>query len=85
MRADPEKVPAIMSLRPPKTKSEVKSFLGMDNYLQQFLPKLSEKTKVIRNLDKKGSHNLFLLSEKAVICRGTFFYISRNFSVDPFS
>ena len=56
VRADPEKVAAITSLRPPKTKSEVKSFLGMVNYLQQFLPKLSEQTKVIRNLDKKGVH-----------------------------
>jgi hypothetical protein len=56
VRADPEKLTAITSLRPLKTKREVKSFLGMVNYLQQFLTKLSEQTKVIRNLDKKGMH-----------------------------
>ena len=43
-------------MRPPKTKGEVKSFLGMVNYLQQFLPRLSEQTKVLRDLEKKGTH-----------------------------
>ena len=28
----------------------------MVNYLQQFMPKLSEQTKVLRNLKKKGVH-----------------------------
>ena len=56
VQADPEKVAAIASMRPPKTKGEVKSFLGMVNYLQQFLPRLSEQTKVLRDLEKKGTH-----------------------------
>ena len=56
VKADPEKVAAITALRPPETKSEVKSFLGMVNYLQQFLPKISEQTKVLRILERKGVH-----------------------------
>ena len=43
-------------MRPPETKGEVKSFLGMVNYLQQFLPRLSEQTKVLRDLERKGVH-----------------------------
>ena len=54
VKADPDKIAAITAMRPPETKTEVKSFLGMVNYLQQFLPKLSEQTKVLRNLEKKG-------------------------------
>ena len=56
MRADPKKVAAITSMRPPECKSEVKSFLGMVNYLQKFIPRLSEHTKLLRGLEKKGVH-----------------------------
>ncbi len=56
VRADPEKVKAITAMRPPETKSEVKSFLGMVNYLQKFIPRLSEHTDLLRTLEKKGVH-----------------------------
>ncbi len=46
--ADPDKVSAIVALRPPENKSEVRTFLGMVNYLQQFIPRLSEHTALIR-------------------------------------
>ena len=51
--ADPEKVAAIVALRPPENKSEMKTFLGMVNYLQQFIPRLSEHTALLRTLEKK--------------------------------
>ena len=54
VQADPEKDAAIKAMRPPETKGEVKSFLGMVNYLQQFLPRLSEQTKVLR--ERKAVH-----------------------------
>ena len=56
VQADPEKVLAITSMRPPATKGEIKSFLGMVNYLQQFLPRFSEQTKLLRDLERKGVH-----------------------------
>jgi hypothetical protein len=56
VKADPEKIEAITAMRPPETKSEVKSFLGMVNYLQKFIPRLSEHTKLLRDLEKKGVH-----------------------------
>ena len=56
VRADPDKVKAITAMRPPESKSEVKSFLGMVNYLQKFIPRLSEHTKPLRDLEKKGVH-----------------------------
>ena len=56
VQADPAKIEAIVALRPPENKGEVKSFLGMVNYLQKFIPRLSEHTKLLRDLEKKGVH-----------------------------
>ena len=53
---DPDKVAAIVALRPPENKSELKTFLGMINYLQQFIPRLSEHTMLLRQLEKKDVH-----------------------------
>ena len=51
--ADPDKVAAITALRPPETKTELKTFLGMVNYLQRFIPRLAENTALLRTSDKK--------------------------------
>ena len=56
VQADPAKIEAIVALRPPENKGEVKSFLGMVNYLQKFIPRLSQHTKLLRDLEKKGVH-----------------------------
>ena len=54
VKPDPDKVTAINKLRPPETKSELKTFLGMVNYLQQFIPNLSQHTAPLREIEKKG-------------------------------
>ena len=54
VKPDPDKVAAINKLRPPETKSELKTFLGMVNYLQQFIPHLSQHTSPLREIEKKG-------------------------------
>ena len=54
VKPDPDKVAAINSLRPPETKSELKTFIGMVNYLQQFIPNLSQHTAPLREIEKKG-------------------------------
>ena len=56
VKADPDKVKAIAEMRPPETKGEIKSFLGMVNYLQKFIPRLSEHTSLLRSLERKGVH-----------------------------
>ena len=55
VKADPDKVKAIKSLRPPENRSELRTFSGMINYLQQFIPNLSEHTAPLRELDKDGT------------------------------
>ena len=50
---DPDKVAAIKGLRHPECKSELKTFLGMINYLQQFIPNLSEHTAPLRAIEKR--------------------------------
>ena len=52
--SDPEKVAAIQALRPPENKAELQTFLGMVNYLQQFIPQLSENTAPLREMTKNG-------------------------------
>ena len=54
VKPDPDKVAAINSLRPPETKSELRTFIGMVNYLQQFIPHLSQHTAPLREIEKKG-------------------------------
>ena len=38
----------------PKNIKNLKSFLGMINYMSKFLPNLSEDTKIFRELEKKN-------------------------------
>ena len=53
VRADPEKVEAISDMPSSRDKSDLRRFLGMINYLGKFMPNLSEKTALLRNLLEK--------------------------------
>ena len=53
--ADPGKVRAIREMRPPTNKVELKSFLGMVNYLSKFSPRLAQMERPLRELQKKTS------------------------------
>ena len=53
LRPDPEKVEAIKNMPPPTDKKELKTVLGMINFLAKFAPKLSEITKPMRDLLKE--------------------------------
>lgn len=48
--ADPLKTEAITTMPAPKDVSEMKSFLGMVNYLAKFIPRIAAKTKALRDL-----------------------------------
>ena len=50
------KVSAITAMPWPTNKKEVQSFIGMINYLSQFLPRLSELAEPIRELSKDKVH-----------------------------
>ncbi|XP_064468401.1 uncharacterized protein K02A2.6-like [Ornithodoros turicata] len=50
IKVDPEKLKAVIQLRPPQNVSEVRSFLGMVNHLAKFLPGLAEQSKPLRDL-----------------------------------
>ena len=54
INADPDKIAAITALRHPESREELRTFLGMVNYLQQFIPKLSEATEPLRAMDRDG-------------------------------
>lgn len=53
LKADPEKIRAIVNMPDPADKGKLKSFLGMCNYLTKFIPHLSEETAPLRELMKQ--------------------------------
>ena len=54
-KPDPNKVQAIIDLKPPTTATELQSFLGMITYLAPYIPKLSDVTAPLRQLLQKNS------------------------------
>lgn len=52
LRADEDKLMAIQGFRRPENQSEVKSFLGLMNFMERFILKRAERTKNLRQLAK---------------------------------
>ena len=50
VRADPEKVEAILQMKAPTDQTELRRFLGMVNQLSKFQPQTAEFTKPLRDL-----------------------------------
>ncbi|KAK2702359.1 hypothetical protein QYM36_019029, partial [Artemia franciscana] len=50
---DPKKVSALKEIRPPSTKEELQTILGMMNYLAQNIPNLSSLNQPLRDLAKQ--------------------------------
>lgn len=50
---DPEKLDAIKQMRPPRTKKEVKSFLGLAGYYREYVPNFSDIAKPLTDLTSK--------------------------------
>ena len=61
VRPDPDKVSAIKKMPAPTTVTQVRSFLGMCNYLSKFVPNLSQATEPLRKLTENNQP--FLWSE----------------------
>ena len=52
---DEKKVEAIKNSKRPTTPKEVRSFLGMTNYVSRFIPHYADTTKPLRDLKRKAS------------------------------
>ena len=55
VRPDPKKTREIADLPSPTCVKELQQFMGMVQYLAPFIPKLSDKTSVMRDLVKKDT------------------------------
>ena len=53
LKADPEKIQAIIGMSQPADITALKRFLGMVNYLSKYMPRLSDMTEPLRRLDDK--------------------------------
>lgn len=50
------KLEAIKAVRPPKDSSELRSFLGLVQYISKFIPNMSTLNEPLQRLLKKGAH-----------------------------
>ena len=55
LRADEDKIEAIVKMEPPKNETELQSYLGMVNYLSRYTPVLAELRPPLDKLYKKDS------------------------------
>ncbi len=58
LRPHPDKVQAIVQAERPKTKKQVKSFLGLIGFYRKFVPNFSHIAVPLTDLTKKGSANM---------------------------
>jgi len=66
LRPDPKKCQEIRNLPSPTDVKSLQQFLGMIQYLAPFIPKLSDKTYVLRDLVKKESDFCWMANHEAV-------------------
>ena len=55
MHPDPKKIQGILEMPPPKDTTQLQSFLGMVNFMHNFIPHLSEHTATLRGLLTKNA------------------------------
>lgn len=55
LKIEEEKLKAIKNFRSPESQSEVKSFLGLINFVERFIPRRADKTERLRELSKLDS------------------------------
>ena len=86
LKPDQAKVKAISEMPAPKDVAGVHRFLGMVQYLNNFLPRLSDMTKPLRDLLQKGtewwwgeSQELALTKIKDAVCNTP---VLRYYSLD---
>ena len=54
LKPDPKKVDVIVKMPAPKDKTQLASFLRMCQYLSPYIPRLSDVTSILRELNKKN-------------------------------
>ena len=55
MSPDPKKIQGIMAIPPPKDTTQLQSFLGMVNFMHNFIPHFSQHTATLRSLLSKNA------------------------------
>lgn len=86
LRIEEEKLKAIRGFRKPETQQEVKSFLGLINFTERFIPNRADKTKKLRELAKSENFHwseeeeveFMFLKEKALETISTLGYFDVN-------
>lgn len=67
IKPDNNRVKAIVEMESPKNKKDLQRILGMINYLRQYLPCLSEKTSLLRELLKENVEFVWLSKHEKML------------------
>lgn len=65
LRNDPERLKAIAEMKSPVNVKELQRFLGMVNYVRNFIPNMSERTAKLRELLKKDVEWIWLQTHES--------------------
>lgn len=65
VKVDPDRILAIENLPIPENKNDIQKFLGVVNYIRDFIPRLPDLTHNIRSLLKKDSEFIWLANHQA--------------------
>ena len=74
----PEKLPCIKDMPPPKTAKEVKQFLGLIGYYQEFVPRFSDLARPLNMLTRKD-----VPFEWTPICQESFELLKTSLMTEP--
>lgn len=93
LNIDEQKVADIKVFRPPRNTTELKSFLGLVNYVRDFIPHYAELTAALRAVDGKGKFKwaeeqaaaFKALKEKVVRCTVTQGYFSLKDDIELYT
>ena len=69
IKADPKKIEAITNARPPQSASEVKSLLGMAQYVSRFIPDYATITAPLRALTRQDSEWKWETEEETALAK----------------
>lgn len=69
IKPDTDKLESIRSFREPKSGEEVRSFLGLVNYVGKFIPDLATLTYPLRQLTKQGHYFVWGCAQQAAFAR----------------
>jgi hypothetical protein len=80
LKPEQDKVDKVLAATPPKTKKEVRAFLGLASYYRRFVPNFASLSSPLSDLTKKGNPDKVVWTE---VCDRSFSELKRLLGSQP--